>query len=207
MRLRPPAAMPPLRPRVWLTLSVLAGTVAAYTAGADLAWAATGGFAALLVLHRRDAALLWARIDWSILLFFAGLFVVVEGLVRTGLPARVFAALPLLGAAPGLGDLARGAGIFLLGSNVVSNVPFILVVRETMQGLPDPRLGWELLAMASTFAGNLTLLGSVANIIVAERAREIGGIGFWAYFRVGLPLTLLTTAWGVLWLWWVYPGP
>jgi Na+/H+ antiporter NhaD/arsenite permease-like protein len=123
------------------------------------------------------------------------------------LPARVFAALPLLGAAPGLGDLARGAGIFLLGSNVVSNVPFILVVRETMQGLPDPRLGWELLAMASTFAGNLTLLGSVANIIVAERAREIGGIGFWAYFRVGLPLTLLTTAWGVLWLWWVYPGP
>jgi Na+/H+ antiporter NhaD/arsenite permease-like protein len=54
--------------------------------------------------------------------------------------------------------------------------------------------------MASTFAGNLTLIGSAANIIVAESSRETGGIGFWAYLRVGAPLSLATTAVGVLWL-------
>ena len=95
---------------------------------------------------------------------------------------------------------ARLAAVFLAGSNVVSNVPFILVIREQMASLPDPKLGWELLAMASTFAGNLTLLGSVANIIVAEAARDVGGIGFWPYLRVGLPLALATTAVGTLWL-------
>jgi len=79
-------------------------------------------------------------------------------------------------------------------------VPFILVVKDQMATLPDPRLGWEILAMASTFAGNLTLLGSVANIIVAESARDIGGIGFVEYLRVGLPLAVLTTLIGVLWL-------
>ena len=69
-----------------------------------------------------------------------------------------------------------------------------------MATLPEPRLAWELLAMASTFAGNLTLLGSVANIIVAEAAHDIGGIGFWQYFRLGLPLALLTTLVGALWV-------
>jgi Na+/H+ antiporter NhaD/arsenite permease-like protein len=59
-----------------------------------------------------------------------------------------------------------------------------------------------MLAMVSTFAGNLTLLGSVANVIVAEKSREVGGVGFFDYLRVGLPLTLISTAIGVAWLWW-----
>jgi Na+/H+ antiporter NhaD/arsenite permease-like protein len=94
----------------------------------------------------------------------------------------------------------RLAGTFLVGSNIVSNVPFIMVVSDEMSTLSDPKLGWELLAMASTFAGNLTLLGSVANIIVAEAARDVGGIGFWQYLRVGLPLALSTTVAGALWI-------
>ena len=69
-----------------------------------------------------------------------------------------------------------------------------------MATLANPTLGWELLAMASTFAGNLTLLGSVANIIVAEATHDVGGIGCWQYLRVGLPLALSTTLLGVLWL-------
>ena len=73
-----------------------------------------------------------------------------------------------------------------------------------MSTFPDPRLAWELLAMASTFAGNLTLLGSVANIIVAERARDVGGMEFMPYLRVGAPLALLTTAVGTVWLLWVH---
>lgn len=69
-----------------------------------------------------------------------------------------------------------------------------------MATLADPRVGWELLAMASTFAGNLTLLGSVANIIVAEAARDVGGLGFWHYLRVGVPIALSTTLLGTLWV-------
>lgn len=186
--------------RAWITLAVIAATAVAYTAGTDLAWTATAGFVLLMLLHRSDTRQLWARVDWSLLLFFAGLFVVVEGLVSTGAPDAFFLRYPLWSADAGPGAWLRLSGIFLLGSNVVSNVPFILVVSEQMARLPDPRVGWELLAMASTFGGNLTLLGSVANIIVAEAARDVGGIGFWDYLRVGLPLATLTTLLGTLWV-------
>jgi Na+/H+ antiporter NhaD/arsenite permease-like protein len=181
------------------TLAVIAAVVACYIAGADLAWTSVGGCVALLVLHRQDPQEIWRRVDWSVLLFFAGLFVVVEGFVRSGAPAQLFARFPLWdGDAPA--SWFRLGTIFLLGSNVVSNVPFILVVRPEMASLPDPRMGWEMLAMASTFAGNLTLIGSVATIIVAEKGRAVGGIGFWEYLRVGAPLALLTTAAGIAWL-------
>lgn len=188
--------------RARLTLFVIAGTAVGYTLGWDLAWTAAAGFVLLLLLHRRDARQLWPRIDWSLLLFFAGLFVVVAGLTASGAPAAFFARFPL-GAGEGQSDWLRLGLIFLVGSNIVSNVPFILVVRDQMSALPDPRLGWEVLAMASTFAGNLTLLGSVANIIVAEAARDVGGVGFWQYLRVGLPLALGSTLIGLGWvLWW-----
>ncbi len=192
--------------RTAMTLGVIAATAIAYTLGANLPFTATGGFVTLMLLHRRDTRQLWSRIDWSLLLFFAGLFVVVEGFMRSGATAWIFARLPLAAASNGLGGWMRLSGIFLVGSNIVSNVPFILVVAKEMATLPDPRLGWELLAMASTFAGNLTLLGSVANIIVAENARDLGGIGFLDYLRVGLPLALLTTLVGVLWMVLVFPG-
>lgn len=198
-RLEAARGEPVVTPPVAVTLGVLAATVVLYTLGADLAWTAAGGCAVLLVVRRPEPGELWKRVDWSILLFFAGLFVVVEALVQTGAPDWVFRHLPL---ERGRGPLAWAelSGVFLIGSNVVSNVPFILVVRGQMASLPDPRVGWELLAMASTFAGNLTLLGSVANIIVAEKGREVGGLGFWPYLRVGLPLTLLTTAVGTAWV-------
>lgn len=200
--LAPTSETAPLSFRARLTLVVIAGTAAAHTLGWDLAWTAAGGFVLLLLLHRRDARQLWPRIDWSLLLFFAGLFVVVAGLSASGAPAAFFARFPLV-AVEGDASWLRLGLIFLVGSNVVSNVPFILVVRDQMASLPDPNLGWELLAMASTFAGNLTLLGSVANIIVAEAARDIGGLGFWQHLRVGLPLALLSTLIGLGWvLWW-----
>jgi Na+/H+ antiporter NhaD/arsenite permease-like protein len=82
-------------------------------------------------------------------------------------------------------------------SNVVSNVPFVLVARDWIHGFADPRLAWYALAMASTFAGNLTIVGSVANIIVVEQAKDEAPIGFLAYLRAGLPITLLTTAAGI----------
>ncbi len=200
LTLSKPESLPPISWRAKVTMGVIAASAVVYTFGGDLAWTAAGGFTALMLIHRTDTRRLWERIDWSLLLFFACLFVVVEGLAKSGAPAWLFERFPLSGGEDGLLGWLRLTGIFLVGSNIVSNVPFILVVRDQMGTLADPKMGWELLAMASTFAGNLTLLGSVANIIVAEAARDVGGFGFWQYLRVGFPIAVVTTGVGALWL-------
>jgi Na+/H+ antiporter NhaD/arsenite permease-like protein len=121
---------------------------------------------------------------------FIGLFIVVSGLETTLLtPERIATAGRLhLEAVP-------------LLSAVVSNVPAVLVLKPFIGGLPDPQRSWLVVAMASTLAGNFTLVGSVANLIVAQRARSHGIVlGFWAYFKVGAPLTVLTIVFGAYWL-------
>ena len=85
-------------------------------------------------------------------------------------------------------------------SNLVSNVPAVLVFKSLVPRLPDPSRAWLTLAMASTLAGNLTLLGSVANLIVVQRARPRVTIGFWEYARTGLVVSAATMAFGVWWL-------
>src|SRR5690606_22897479 len=164
------------------------------------AWTAAAGFAILMVLHRRSTSELWSHIDWPLLLFFSGLFVVVGGLAASGAPAWFFGRFPLAALARDEGGFGELSALFLVGSNIVSNVPFILVIKDQMSTLPDAERAWQLLAMASTFAGNLTLLGSVANVIVAESARKWGGLGFREHFKFGAPLALITTALGTAWL-------
>ncbi|AKV02274.1 Arsenic efflux pump protein [Labilithrix luteola] len=185
-----------------VTMTVILATVVVYTLGGSLSFTALAGLAVLLLVHREDPALVWQRIDWSVLLFFGGLFVAVDALARSGAASWAFAHFPLLGH-DGAGTFTgwlRATVIFLVGSNVVTNVPFILIVKPEMAGLPDPTLGWQLLAMASTFAGNLTLLGSVANVIVAEKAEPVGGMHFREYLKFGLPVGALTTLAGACWL-------
>jgi Na+/H+ antiporter NhaD/arsenite permease-like protein len=189
-----------LTPRSIGTLAVIAGTVVAYVVGAPMTYTALSGFALLLVVHRIDPAEVWGRIDWSVLIFFGGLFISVDGFVRSGAPAFIFSHRPLFTPPEGLASYARTAIYFLVASNVVTNVPFILLVRDEIAKLPNVSLGWELLAMASTFAGNLTLLGSVANIIVSERSQEVGGLRFVEYAKAGIPIAFATTAIGTLWL-------
>ena len=77
-----------------------------------------------------------------------------------------------------------------VGSNLFSNVPFVLLARTWVAELADPTLGWYVLGLSSTLAGNLTLVGSVANLIVFELAREDVDVGFWDYARIGIPVTL-----------------
>jgi Na+/H+ antiporter NhaD/arsenite permease-like protein len=84
------------------------------------------------------------------------------------------------------------------GSNIVSNVPFVLVAGKSIPHLADPAQMWRVLGLATTFAGNLTIIGSVANMIVVESAREHLEIVFWDYARVGIPIMVLTTAAGIL---------
>jgi len=193
---QPPGGMSASATHARLSLAVIAGTAVAATLGAHLAWTAVAGLVVLMLGHRKDSRLVWARIDWSVLLFFAGLFIVVAGFVKSGAPAAFFARFPL-----SADSWPLLTTVFLLGSNLVSNVPFILVIKDQVQALPNPRLAWELLAVVSTFAGNLTLLGSVANIIVAEAGRDVGGMGFVEYLKVGAPIAVATTVVGASWLW------
>jgi Na+/H+ antiporter NhaD/arsenite permease-like protein len=88
--------------------------------------------------------------------------------------------------------------VFALGK-----FPWMKIDRRTLvTNLPDPHAGWLILAMASTLAGNLTITGSVANIIVVERAAAEGvPVGFRDYFRIGLPVTVASLVMGSIWLW------
>jgi Na+/H+ antiporter NhaD/arsenite permease-like protein len=88
-------------------------------------------------------------------------------------------------------------------SNLVSNVPAVLLLEPRLQAVPEAsrETAWLALAMSSTFAGNLTVLGSVANLIVVENARREGVlVSFWEYCKVGVPLTILTVGLGIAWL-------
>ncbi len=169
---------------------VVAGAmVAAFFAGVAPAVAALLAGAVLLATRRVRPARIWAEIDGPLLLMFAGLFVVVAGLERAVLSAELVAAIAGLG-------LERMAvlGVVTAGlSNVVSNVPAVLVLKPFVASLPDAARAWTVVAATATFAGNLTLVGSVANLIVVQRARARGvEIGFWVYFAAGAPLTVAT---------------
>ena len=151
--------------------------------------------ALLMVTRRVKPERVYAEIDWALLLLFAGLFILVAGIEKTVLTGPVRADIASLG-------LAHSAILALVAaalSNLVSNVPAVLVLKSFVAALPDAERGWLVLAMASTLAGNLTIVGSVANLIVVERARRLGiVIDFWSYFRVGAPLAIITIAIGVL---------
>jgi Na+/H+ antiporter NhaD/arsenite permease-like protein len=86
-------------------------------------------------------------------------------------------------------------------SNTISNVPAVMLFRPFVAEFSDPQTTWLVLAMATTLAGNLTLLGSVANLIVAETAATMGvRLTFGEYLKAGIPITALSLAWGMLWL-------
>ena len=186
---------PVRRPLLAVSLVALAGTVVANTAGVSLALSAAAAGAVVLLAARDRAEKLVGLVDWSVLLFFAALFVLVATLQRTGFPAVWVAAAE--------GTFGHGtpalAAVLLLGSQVVSNVPLILLLEPWVRSFPDAGLAWTVTALASTLAGNLTLLGSVANIIVLERARA--RLGFFEYLKVGLPVTAasVAVALGALW--------
>jgi Na+/H+ antiporter NhaD/arsenite permease-like protein len=153
---------------------------------------------ALLLLTRRlRSQRIYAEIDWSLLLMFAGLFIIVAGAEHSLLTPDTTSTVRHwhLDRIPMLSVLTA------VLSNIVSNVPAVLMLKPFVETLPDHGTAWLTLAMASTLAGNFTLLGSIANLIVVQSAAARGiRIGFCEYFAVGAPLTALTIATGTLWL-------
>ena len=173
---------------------------AGFLAGLNLAWTAMAGAALVMVLARRNTHDVLKLVDWHLLLFFAALFIVVDGLSDTGLPDAIYWRLqPMFGSSVPA-QAWNMAWFSVLGSNVFSNVPFVLVAGNWIVRFTEAALMWKVLALATTFAGNLTITGSVANMIVLESARDHIQVGFWDYARLGIPITILTTAAGVFML-------
>ena len=179
----------------WRSVAATAALIALFFAGQPPAKCAIVIAGLLLLTRRVRSERVYAEIDWSLLLIFAGLFIVVAGAERSLLDARTAAAAARLhfDRVPVLALVTAAL------SNLVSNVPAVLMLKPFVAPLADAPLAWLTVAMASTLAGNFTILGSIANLIVVRRAAASGvAIGFWDYFRVGAPLTLLTLLIGIL---------
>ena len=181
---------------MWKSLAVAAAMLGFFVAGWPVPKVALGAGAVLLLTRRVKPQKVYHEIDWQLLVMFIGLFIVIAGIEKTALAADFFQ----FAARFGLGRVGVLSATSAVLSNIVSNVPAVLIFKPLIPHLANPRQAWLVLAMSSTLAGNLTLLGSVANLIVVERARHQVRIGFWEYFKVGAPLTLATIVAGILFL-------
>ena len=171
------------------TLLVVVLMLAGFLAGVPIALVAIAGAAYTLFTRRVKPEKVYREIDWELLVLFSGLFIVIAGVEASGLTDDLLG----LTAAVGLHRPAVLTIVTALLSNLVSNVPAVLLFKSVIPGFGDPVRSWLILAMASTLAGNLTILGSVANLIVVEHARGAGiEIGFIEYCRLGVPVTALT---------------
>jgi Na+/H+ antiporter NhaD/arsenite permease-like protein len=192
-----PAPVHAYRPLAIKAVVVTLAMMAGFFAGLAPAKLVLIAGSVLLVTRAVRSEKIYREIDWPLLLMFAGLFIVVSGFEKALLSPRIIAEI----GQQHLDRLPVLAVVTAALSNLVSNVPAVLVLRPFVGAAGEPDRAWLTVAMASTLAGNLTILGSVANLIVVQGARAHGvTIGFWAYFRVGAPLTVLTIVIGACWL-------
>lgn len=190
-------AVEPSLLRKSLLASVL--LVVALLAGVAVPLAAAVAAAFLLVTRRTEPERVFQDIDWGLLVFFSSLFVVTGALESSGLSRQLFSLLkPMTEGGPFSLTVTS-----VVLSNFVSNVPAVMLFRPIVPTLNEPHTAWLTLAMATTLAGNLTLMGSVANLIVAEIARKRGvNLSFAEYLKAGTAIALLTLGIGVAWLSW-----
>ncbi|HEY7878802.1 MAG TPA: SLC13 family permease [Gemmatimonadaceae bacterium] len=194
----PNAIAPFDRVLVTKALVLFAGALAAWLAGLSLPVVAIAAGSLMIAIGRRDASEVFARLEWTLLLFFAALFVLMRGV--ESLPLFVDLTSRAAGALTGTmwHDAAVVSAAMTALSNLVSNVPAVILWRPVVPHLPNARFVWLVMAMSSTFAGNLTLLGSMATLIVAERAAARGvTLRFVDVLRAGVPVTVLTLLWGI----------
>jgi Na+/H+ antiporter NhaD/arsenite permease-like protein len=193
--LKPAASCPVIRFRIYKplfikTLVVTSVLLIAFVVGAPIAEAAFLAAAILLVTRRVKPQRVLRQVDWNLLVLFSGLFIL----------TRCTQKLELLAPFTNWVDDPLGLlGITAVLSNLISNVPAVLLLQPLVS--PDDTQSWLLLAAGSTLAGNLTLFGAVANLIVAEASANLGyRLSFWDHFRFGFPLTLITLVITYLWV-------
>lgn len=171
--------------------------VAGFLAGFPVPTAALCASALLLFTRRVKPEKVLKEVDFTLIVFFSGLFITTGALETTGLSDSFFS---LLRPFAERGNTALAA-VSLLLSNIISNVPAVLLFRPYIKLFESPYTSWLVLSLSTTFAGNLTLLGSVANLIVAESAKKSGiHISFREYLKSGIPITLLSVSVGLLFL-------
>ena len=174
---------------------VAGGALVCFALGYPTHLVALGAAAVLLFTRRIKPQRIFTMVDWTMLLMFAGLFVVVGGLEATGIDRDT---VSYLGVERLANPVALSAAVAIL-SNVVSNVPAVLLFRPIFAALGGTEQIALLISAVSTLAGNLTVVGSIANLIVIEQARRRGvEVTFAEYSRVGIPVTLLTIAVGFM---------
>jgi Na+/H+ antiporter NhaD/arsenite permease-like protein len=178
------------------SLLVLAAILIAYIIGYDLALVAGLGAAVLLMTRRVKPNKVYFSVDFNLLIIFIGLFVIIAGVEKSGLVAYMLKQI----AFSSVSSLGFFAALTIGLSNVVSNVPAVLLIRFL---IPDTNAEqwWKALALFSTLAGNLTITGSIANLIVVELAKKNHiHVNAWDYVRIGFPLTIITSLIGYFWL-------
>ncbi len=185
------------RPLLNKTLFVTIGLLIAFILGVPIAEAAFIAGCFLLFTRRVHPEKVMNQVDWNLLVFFSALFVLTGVIELNRLTDGIFSALQ-----PFIHQGAIGLSLIsVILSNLVSNVPAVLLLRPAVLSLPDPTSGWLTLAATSTLAGNLTLLGSVANLIVAEIALKRGvKLTFWEYAKSGIVITIVSLILGVIWI-------
>ncbi len=185
-----PAAQPLDRARAAKAVVLTIAAIALFLSPVPAPLTALGIGAAVLLDRRMPTGRFLAEVDWHLLALFVGLFVVVRAFELSGWTAEARGVL----AAAHL-DLAHPAvlaTVVAVLANLVSNVPAVMLLLPFVPHLPS--IGY-LLALASTFAGNAVLVGSIANLIVAEQAERLGiRFGFRDHLKVGLPVTLVSLA-------------
>jgi len=193
---------PSLKVRIYKPLlikSIIASSLmlGGFVSGIPVSLAALTSAAILLITRRLKPERVFREIDWSLLVFFSGLFIITGSIETTGFTEKIFKiAKPI--AEDSIISLSIISGIL---SNIVSNVPAVLLFKPFIPLFQNPEKSWLNLAMSTTFAGNFTLLGSVANLIVAESAKKRGiNLTFAEYIKAGIPITLLSISMGIIWL-------
>ncbi len=185
--LQPCEQIPEVRTRIYQPLLIKVVTITillliAFAIGIPIANAAFVAAALLLITRRIKPQRILRYVEWDLLVMFSGLFIL----------TRCTQELDLLKFFENWTHGAIGlVAVTTVLSNLISNVPAVLLLQSLIQ--PDDKQAWLLLAMSSTLAGNLTLFGSVANLIVAEAAGKLGyRLSFIDHLKFGLPLTLVT---------------
>jgi len=155
------------------------------------------GTGILIVMDRQDMTNKFQKIDWNLLVFFASLFILVSAFDSQFFDTAWSIMQPFLAVDGNALKILIFTVMLLVGSNILSNVPLVLLLSTHLTSIKAPIFTWLIMAFVTTVAGNFTLIGSVANLIVAEKAKRDYAIGFWEYFKFGALSTVLVTAVGV----------
>ncbi len=179
-----------------IPLLIALGIIVAFLVGFNPALVAAFGAALLLLIRSRLIRQIYGEVDWSLLVLFVGLFLIIGAAQNTGIADTLLRTAERLN----LHNIAVFSFAVTLLSNLVSNVPAVMLLKGLVPQFPNTHQFWLTLAMASTLAGNLTITGSIANIIVVETVRPSVRITFKDYLVVGIPTTILSIAVGATWI-------